>query len=148
MQLTGIRELLLSGSTPLLLPQLLLSNTFQQQQQQQQGLQLLVLQQQLGLWELQTLLQRFSGLKYLEVLGFWEAAGAVQALGPVQGLLQESQVVRMLGETAKVGCYNIVILGMLVISVCYFSNKDRTRCNFGVAGSKDAGDNRHRELCL
>jgi hypothetical protein len=104
MKLTGIRELLLSGSTPLLLPQLLISNTFQQQQQQQQGLQLLVLQQQLGLWELQTLLQRFSGLKYLEVLGFWEAAGAVQALGPVQGLMQEAHAVRVLEATATVSC--------------------------------------------
>ncbi|WIA24088.1 hypothetical protein OEZ85_013695 [Tetradesmus obliquus] len=100
LQLTNIRELLMSGPTPLLLPQLLLSPTFQQQQQQQQGLQLLVLQQQLGLWELQKLLQRFSGLKYLEVLGFWEAAGAVQSLGPVQGLMDERASLNLLKRAA------------------------------------------------
>jgi hypothetical protein len=110
LQLTSIRELLMSGPTPLLLPQLLLSLQQQQQQQQQQGLQLLVLQQQLGLWELETLLQRFSGLKYLEVLGFWEAAGAVQSLGPVQGLLGERAAMELLNMAAKVRtCYMYVI---------------------------------------
>jgi hypothetical protein len=80
-----------------------------QQQQQQHGLQLLVLQQQLGLWELQTLLQRFNGLKYLEVLGFWEAAGAVQSLGPVQGLMDERAALSLLKGAALV---SLVLCGV------------------------------------